>query len=374
MRARVVAEILFAALFVVSCADDEHKRTSADQALGGGGPCAANPGEIPAADCDNSQKICEGAPGCTIDEARCGSKTTCLPIGDNKGKDVLDFRLRRLNIATPPQLAGSFIQNTIVNLNIDLNEKSCGELGKGLFTWLLQVDRKNSEILTGGSPPATDPIGTGFCFARFDLNGQKVEPFRAKVKFDGDKFTALEAYDVRIPIFLNDQISSAILLPISQALLKDVTISEDGNCIGRFRESALDPACVEARELCTKWATAGALGGFITLEDADTVKIKELNYKSLCSFLSGETALSCARDQNGKIQYQGDYCSTTKTPGGCKDAVWLAATFAASAAKIFDGSGGKVEACSGAVTGDAGAGDASVDADSDASDASDDGG
>lgn len=351
-----------AVVFAASCADDEHRRTSREQAFGGGGACEAAPGEIPAADCDNSLKSCTPAPGCTIDEGRCGSKTTCLPIGDNRGKDLLDFRIRRLNIATPPALAGSFIQNTVVNLNIDLNEKSCAELGKGLFTWLLRVDRKNSEILTGGAPPSSDPLGTGFCFARFDLNGQRVEPFVAKVAFEGDKFTALEARDIKIPIFLTDELASAILLPISNALLKDVSISEEGNCIGHFRESALDPACVEARELCTKWTTAGALGGFITLEEADTVKIRELDNKSLCSFLASETPLTCSRDASGKILYKGDYCSTTKAPGGCQDSVWLAATFAASAAKIFDGAG-TVEGCSGASTGDAGTGDASVPAD-----------
>ena len=374
MRLRYVAELALAITFVVSCADDEHRRTSREQATSGvGGACSAAPGEIPAANCDNSQQSCEPIPGCEIDEARCGSKTTCLPIGDNTGKQVLDFRIRRLNIATPPALAGSFIQNTVVNLNIDLNEKSCGELGKGLFTWLLQVDRAQSRIITGGSPPAADPLGQGFCFARFDLNGQRVEPIDVPVKFEGDKFTALEALDVKIPIFLNEQLASAILLPISNAQLKDVSISSDGNCIGKFRAAALDPACVEAQELCTKWQTAGALGGYITLEAADTVKIRELNNKTLCSFLAGESALACARDGAGKIVYKGDYCATTKSAGGCQDSVWLAATFAASAAKIFDGTG-TVEGCSGASTGDAGA-DGATDAGTDGpTDAADDGG
>jgi hypothetical protein len=377
MKARYlayVAELAVAVAFVVSCADDEHLRTSPEQAAAGtGGACQAGPGEIPAADCDNSQQKCDPTPGCEIDESHCGSKSTCLPLGDNKGKQLLDFRIRRLNIATPPALAGSFIQNTVVNLNIDLNAKTCGELGKGLFTWILQVDKANNRIITGGSPPAKDPFGEGFCFARFNLNGQQVEPIDLPVKFEGDKFTALETRDVKIPIFLTDQLASAILLPISAAKLQDVTISSDGNCIGKFRSAALDPSCVEAQELCTKWQTAGALGGFITLEDADTVKIKELNNKSLCSFLSGETPLTCTRGADGKIAYKGDYCSTTRSPGGCQDSVWLAATFAASAAKIYDGKG-KVEGCSGAVSGDAGS-DAATDAGTDApTDASDDGG
>ena len=232
MKLRLLVELAIAVGFVVSCADDEHRRTSREQATsGGGGACNAEPGQLPAPDCDNSQQSCDPVPGCEIDEARCGSKSTCLPIGDNKGKQVLDFRIRRLNIATPPALAGSFIQNTVVNLNIDLNEKTCGELGKGLFTWLLQVDRANNRLITGGAAPASDPIGQGFCFARFDLNGQHVEPIDVPVKFEGDKFTATGSLDLRIPIFLNEQLASAILLPISNAQLKDVSISADGNCI-----------------------------------------------------------------------------------------------------------------------------------------------
>jgi hypothetical protein len=32
----------------------------------------------------------------------------------------------------------------------------------------------------------------------------------------------------------------------------------------------------------------------------------------------------------------GDYCSTTQSPGGCNDSVWLSATFAANAVKIYE--------------------------------------
>jgi hypothetical protein len=354
-----------AAWVAIACNDDPHRRTSPEQARGGGGACAAAPGELPAPNCDNSENKCESNPGCSIDEARCGSKSTCLPIGDNKGKDVQDFRIRRLNIATPEALAGELIQNTVVTLNIDLAEKSCGEQGKGLFTWLLQVDRKNNTLTTGGAPPPTDAIGQGFCFARFDLGPTKVEPITTKIVFDGDKFRSTDRLKVKIPIFLNEDVGSVILLPISDVVLDGVTISDDGNCIGRFNEIALDPGCFDD-SLCSKWTTSGSLGGYITLEEADQVKIRDLNNKSLCSFLAGE-AESCARDPSGKILFKGDYCSTDKTAGSCADSVWLAATFAASAAKIFNGQG-TVPGCSGVSTGT----DAGADADAgDAGDAAD---
>jgi len=359
------------ALAGLACEDDPHLRTPPGKVLGGGGACEAQPGELPAPDCDNSEKSCTPAPGCTIDEARCGSKSTCLPLADNRGKDVLDLRIRRLNIAAPAALVSPLIQNTVVNSGIELAQPACAENGKGLFTWLLRVDKKAGSLVTGGAPPSADPIGQGFCFASFEIGGTKVQPITAKIELTGDTFKTVERQNVNIPIFLSEQLSSAIILPIRDARIEGVTISADGNCVGSFNAAALDPACTEDRSLCSKWNTAGALGGFITLEEADGVKIRDLNNKSLCAFLASDAGLVCARDAQGKIVYKGDYCSTDKTPGSCQDSVWLAATFAASAAKIFDGQG-IVEGCSGAMTGPADAG-ADADADADITDAAADG-
>lgn len=355
-------------LVAFACADDPHKRTTSAQAnAGSGGSCETKPGDFPPPDCDDSDKDCEPQPGCTIDEAHCGSPTTCLPIGENKGKQVLDFRIRRLNIVTPPTLASDFIQNTIVGLNIDLDDKSCGELGKGLFTWILRVDRSTNTLITGGSPPSKDPFGQGWCFAQFQVGSSKVEPITTKIEFTGDTWKSLEAKNVKIPIFLGDDITSVVLLPISEVKIQDVTIGADGDCIGRFNQNALDPQCYDDRKTCLKWVGGGSLAGYITLEDADTVKIRELNYKSLCAFLSGEQTLGCGRDASGKILYQGDYCAKDHTPGGCGDSVWLAATFAASAAKIFDGNG-TVPACSGQTAATDAGTDAPTDAPADAPD------
>ena len=358
-----------AAWIALACSDDPHLRTSADQAVGGGGACAAMPGQLPPPACDDSLGKCTSMPGCTIDEAKCGSASTCLPIGDNKGKDVLDFRIRRLKIATPESLAGELIQNTVVTLNIDLKAKECGEQGKGLFTWLLQIDKKNNTLVTGGAPPPTDPFGQGFCFARFDLGPTKVGPITSKILFTGDSFKSLQPQKIKIPIFLSADVASVILLPITDVVVDGVTISDDNNCIGHVNTQALDPMCFDDVSLCSKWQTAGSLGGFITLEEADAVKIRDLNNKSLCSFLAGE-AENCARDASGKILYKGDFCSKDKMPGSCADSVWLAATFAASAAKIFDGSK-TVPGCSGVMTGVDGGKEGGTDAGMDAADAAD---
>jgi hypothetical protein len=358
-RPAVLAALAAAAIGVIALAcDDEHRRTPPGKIVGGGGACEAKPGELPSADCDDSLRSCTPVPGCEIDEAKCGSKSTCLPLANNEGKDVVDLRLRRLNIAAPPALAGPFIQNTVVNSGIDLAEKSCAEKGKGLFTWLLRVDKRARTVVTGGAPPSSDPFGQGFCFASFELNGTKIEPVSVKIEMNGNTFRSTEPVDINIPIFLSEELSSAIILPIRDARIEDVTLSPDGNCVGSFNAAALDPSCAEDRDLCPKWRTAGALGGYITLEQADTVKIRDLNDKSLCAFLASEQGSVCARDASGNIQFRGDYCSKDKQPGSCQNSVWLAATFAASAVKIFDGKG-VVEGCSGATTG-------SVDAGSDA--------
>jgi hypothetical protein len=354
-----------AALVALACSDDPHLRTSPEQAAGGGGPCAAKAGELPAPDCDDGANTCESTPGCVIDEARCGSTATCLPIGDNKGKDILDLRIRRLKITTPAALAGEFIQKNIVTLNIDLAEPTCGEPGKGLFSWLLQIDRKTNTLITGGAPPASDPIGKGFCFARFatvGANPVQVAPITSKIAFSGETFRTLEPQKVKIPIFTTPNVASVILLPITDVQVSGATLSADGNCIGKLNPLALSPACTSSDATCSKWKTAGAIGGFITLEEADAVKI-ELLGKSLCAFFSGDT-VQCARDGAGKIVYRADFCSTDKQAGSCRDSVWLSATFAASAAKIFEGKG-TVAGCSGAPPVDGGldaAGDGSADA------------
>ena len=341
------------AIFTAACSDDPHLRSDggSDTTETDGG-CAAAPGTLPASNCDNSPHTCDPqTPACKIDEAVCGSASTCLPIGDNKGKMVQDFRLRRLNIVSPPALAKQFVQSTVVTTNIDLNAKQCGELGKGLFNWLLRLDRTSNTLITGGAPPPTDALGQGFCFAAFTtVDNIAIQPITTGVTFTGDAFKTNDKLKLNIPIFLSPDVSSAVVLPISDIQLANVTVSADSNCIGTFNKDSLDPMCFDDPSSCYKWNTAGSLGGYITIKEADNVNIKDLA-QSLCAFLTGQKdpmTNKCTRDGSGNLPATGDYCSTTKAAGGCKDSFWLAATFAASAAKIFDGKG-SVPACSGAI-------------------------
>jgi hypothetical protein len=361
--------VITAALLSAAC-DDPHLRSDGGQASG------TAPGQLPAPDLDLSDHSCTSTPGCTIDETKCGSTSTCLPMGDNSGKTTLDLRLRRLNIVAPPALATTFVQSTVVTSAIDFNSLECGERGKStimdsaLFNWLLRIDKTNNQLITGGAPPPdvapNDAFTRGFCFAQFTTaDGIAVAPITTPIKISGDAFeTTDKTIKVNIPIFLTTEVSSAVILPISDIRLANVTVSPDGNCIGTFNKVALDSMCYDDPSSCYKWNTAGALGGYITIKEADNVFIKDLN-ESLCAFLTGEKDPATSKCPS-PLPVTGDYCSTSKMAGDCKDSFWLAATFAASAAKIFDGKAAGVEACSGAtVTTDAGTDSGSKDAGTD---------
>ena len=328
-------------------------------------PCTAMPGQFPAANCDNSTNQCTGG-GCAINEATCGSASTCLPMSDNTGKPTIDLRMRRLNVASPAALAANAIQLLIVDQGINLN-KVCGESGDGSFNWLLRVDKAAGTLTTGGAPPSADPFGAGFCFAKTtSMQALSVAPVTVGVTFAGNTFTSAAIPKLNVPIFVNGDRTQLVVLPLSNATLKDVTLSADNNCVGAFNAQALDSTCHDQREVCSRWHTAGSLGGYITLEEADRVPIVTLGGKSLCTFLTGMTDASgqrCPRDATNKITFQGDFCSTTNTAGGCADSAWLAATFAASAVKIDDASsdplctGSSSSSDAGADASDAGAGD-----------------
>jgi len=307
--------------------------------------CVAEAGTVPTPNCDNSSNQCTGG-GCAIDEAKCGPTSTCLPIGDNKGKTTLDFRMRRLNIATPPTLSQAIIQKSIVTKGIDL-KGVCGDDGDGGFNWLLRIDKTAGTLTTGGAPPSSDPLGTGYCFYNHTVpSGITVAPTTAKVTFNaaGDTFDTEPADKLNMATFLNGDPSTLIVLPLTKPRFTATTITEDGNCIGAFNASALDDTCTEDPSSCPKWKTAGIISGYFTLEDADKVPVDILK-ASLCILLTKAPPVPgpdgyghCPRDAQGKISLppsnQGDFCSTTNTPHGCGDSFWFAATFAAAAVKI----------------------------------------
>jgi hypothetical protein len=358
-----VAVVVAAALSAPACSGTDGGLRNSDA---GRGACVTAPGGFPAADCEYSTNNCGGIkPGCAIDESVCGSKSTCLPTADNAGKPVVDLRFRRLNVTAPPALSQAFIQRGIVDQGINLKAVHCGENGDGAFNWLLRVDKANKKVTTGGAPPSSDPLGLGYCFANTTpADGLHVAAATASVTYAGDTFTAEKIPKLNVPIFVHGDPTKLIILPLSQTTLKDVTISADGNCVGGFDFDHVNADCSDIREDCSRWHTAGALGGFMTLEEADRVPIPDLANKSLCVLLTAATKFSpdglrCQRDASNAIIARGDYCSTTDAPGGCADSYWLAATFAAAAAKVYDGASDAN--CNGAAPATDGGADAAAD-------------
>jgi hypothetical protein len=136
------------------------------------------------------------------------------------------------------------------------------------------------------------------------------------------------------------------VLPLSNAKVQNVTLSDNNNCIGSYNADAVTPLakttyCTDDPTSCVRWTTAGSLGGSMTLAEADQVLVPQLS-ESLCVLLTGGSSVdtsnpnekTCKKDSSGKIVAQGDYCSTSQKAGDCQDSFWLASTFAASAAKI----------------------------------------
>jgi hypothetical protein len=322
--------------------------------------CEVLPGEFPPPDCDRSAGKCPSG-ACKIDPMKCGSTSTCLPLANNAGKQVLGFRMRRLNFAAPDSLAAVDFQQRVVTKAIDLTSKECGEQGFGSWSWLLRIDKRNNTFTTGGAPPSADPFGVGFCF--YDKTNQDfaIRPAQSlPMTLHGDSFSTTAAEKLYMPTFVNGDISNMIVIPMSNASFRQVTVSPDGNCIGALNTSALADDCSDDPAQCSKWKTAGAFAAHITLEEADTVNVPPY-HQTLCALLTktgnndagaGTPMLKCPRDAAGKIIPRGDYCSTTLKPCDCEDSFWVAATFAASAVTINDGSG--VSQCGGVDRTDAG--------------------
>jgi hypothetical protein len=263
-----------------------------------------------------------------IDEAKCGSASTCLPMNVQTGP-ALDFRMRRLNVIAPRAFTfdvNPTLQTSIIDGSMDLDAKACAELGTGTFNWLLRIDPAALTLTTGGARHAVDPFNVGYCFDAGAVT--------SKLVATGAGYqTATPIPKLDVPIYLDKAGTSVLTLPLS-AVTMQASVSPNRACIGSLNVAAIEKDCSDDFADCSKWRTGAAIGAYITLEDADAVVIRQLN-ETLCVVLT-ETApaANCARDANGTIVARGDYCSSTGAPGGCKDSFWFAATFAASAVKI----------------------------------------
>jgi hypothetical protein len=328
--------------------------------------CSTDAGDFPPPACDNTNESCTPAsPACPTSPCLDTQPQSCLALTQNAPGKPSDLRIRKLNITAPPALiATPFLQRGIIDQGVNL-KNLCGEGGDGSFSWLVHFDTIAKQVTTGGAPPTDDPLHVGYCFVNEQINGLNVKPVTVGVTRGADgSWTSDLIAKLYVPIYVHGSATNVVILPLTNAKVQGVRLSTDGNCIGSYNpvgaDSLLGTSCPDRDPSdCLRWRTAGALGGFITLIEADGVFIQDLQ-KSLCVLLTRGVSIDaagqhCGKDANGKITATGDFCSQTGTPGGCADSSWLAATFAASAAIINDGS--KDPACNGSssVSTDAGA-------------------
>jgi hypothetical protein len=355
-----LVSVVGVAAIVVACGngdDDDTTQTNTDGGTGsetstggGGGQGAAcgttSPGDLPAATCDISGTTCSdmGAVSCSQTSGpSCDTSSSCLALASNTGTTE-NFRIRALYLAAPKALTFGTVQDGIVTAETELDNATCGQNGSSLFNWLMTIDTSALTLKTGGAPTPSDTSGaSGFCYENDTQDGLAVQPATTTLtkNSDGSYSTATPLADLNIPFGVPDS-SAIIVLPLHNVSVNDITVSENGNCIGSYKSSPATAAgCVDI-DGCQRWNTSAALGGYITLAEADKVDVVQIG-ESLCALLSYDqtgakdtSTNDCAKDSSGNYIAKGDWCSTSNSAATatCADSFWLSSTFAASAVTI----------------------------------------
>lgn len=274
-----------------------------------------------------------------------GPGAECLAKVDNSQSDVWTGRFSFLKINKPPALANQLIQEAVINKGISLDQDACKENGDGTFTWLIEFNSTTGKLKTGGGDPITDPKAGGCFVSMPNANpALAVAPVEVDVAVDADGKFGATVDSVVVPVFLDVDKSSFILLPL-HGIAFDGQFSEDRNCVGRYNgdKFTLANLCQPDTTLDeTNWTTGGNLKGYITIEEAEDVYIDDLSV-SLCAQIAGPTWKGKPEGKCSETDAwiagerpEGDWCSTTNGPAtaDCKDAWELQAGFAASAIKI----------------------------------------
>lgn len=282
-------------------------------------------------------------PSCAPTDPSCPAlaiESDCLGLVDNSGKDEFVLRLSQLAVTAPKALTGPTVAK-VVGDGVNINLPQCNVAGKGTFSLVVEFDLANGKLRAGGAAPTETPED-GYCYVVDPANN--VAPVEVKATFDSELNFSTEAISkITLPVYVDASATSAVYLPVTGAKLQDGKISADHNCIGSFNATGLEPinSCLPDPAAGIDYFVNGAtLTGYITIEEADAVMVDLLG-QSLCVLLSGDpetygdgnSPKKCKRT-DGKIDLEGDWCSTTDSAGGCKDAFKLEAALAASSVKF----------------------------------------
>ena len=299
---------------------------------------------------------CDERPGpCYPKSSACGvvCESKCQARADYSKEDVKRLRMSQLKVTAPTALASALIQKDILHSAIYYNSPECLQYGEkgGTFNWLFEVDVTTGKARTGGAKPVSD-VDAGYCFVSEDIGNLKAEAVDVELDItkgtDGsfDFKTKAKIPLVVVPIYLDAEATKdPILLPLRGVSLTDGTLSENGNCIGRFRGETdeLDPAS-ECRNSGSQndpnffaWENAAKLDGYITMEEADEVIIVDVGNTSLCGFLTGHfKGEKCAEDNFAEAKTKVDFDSDGD---GTNDSFSLKGDFSASATNFATATG-----------------------------------
>lgn len=293
----------------------------------------------------------DGCPGTSCNHA----DSVCLAIADNTGTGKTQLRMTQLVTTNPPALTTQFFEDIVLNKNMRLAYDSCPIYGTGQFSWLLSWDDASGKVTVGGGPTVANEgqVKNGTCFLQLHdpTSGFDAAPVTVDSKIAADGTFDIAIDSIVIPIFLDASGSNYVLLPLHHVEMKNTAsgrVTDDagnpstsGNCIGAYKSDALDPgsSCYPDDNF-TFFDPGGELTGYITVDESDTVMVKDLQ-ETLCVLLADDPSLAtdgkpkrCARDANNHILAKGDWDSATNTAKDGGDAYRLVAQFAAAAVPI----------------------------------------
>ncbi|KYF75718.1 hypothetical protein BE20_18925 [Sorangium cellulosum] len=313
---------LTGAAAAAGCGGDDGGATSSNSGATGGATVR---------DCSQKHPVCTAV------------ASDCVAVHDNRDATTFGLRMAQLTITKPDVLAIGYVARLVAQ-GLTITLPQCNLNGTGTFSWLLEFDKANGKLRTGGARIADDPL-EGYCFANMSVGEFEIAPTEIDAPLGDDGAWSGEAETLNVPIFLETS-PDPIILPMHQVRLTDATLSADNNCIGRYNVKGLDPmnACLPGQDGDPPaFINGGKLAAFITLEEVDRVIVPDVK-QSLCVVLSGDIVKygaggepnTCKRDESGQIVLKGDWCSATNSPAtdDCADAYALGGEFAASAVKI----------------------------------------
>lgn len=272
----------------------------------------------------------------------------CLAKHDNTGQSTWQGRFSQITVSKPQALSTEFVQNSVIDQGISLNQPQCFEGGDGTFAWIFSLDPTTNKMKTGGGLPIANPAD-GTCFVTIPGAALPIAPIEVDITVNGNSFSA-SGINVNVPIFLPGQgTNNPTILPLHEVEFEASFSDGNHNCVGKYNGETL--SYINTCQPDTKtvppersWTSGGTIKGYITIEEADQVYVEQLS-ATLCVFLAGVSSEwngkpgnTCAASAKWLLGERppGDWCSTTNSAAdaACSDAYRLEGEFAASAFKV----------------------------------------